>query len=156
MRVKHNIATFDLALSQEETLGMLAQKLMDLTGEYWKVLEVLVFIIYTSFTSGVPVSGQKMICSGKQLNTGDGWLERTIQEVRKTWTEKTYLGEKKLIVVRKKTYLGTHLKSDLRVGLLIQLITRSGWFEDGEQSDAAGKEIRPCAGGRIQATLILF
>ena len=102
VRVKHNIATYDLALSQEETLGMLAQKLMDLTGGYLKLVEVFVFIIcYTSFTLGVPVSGQKMICSGKQLNTGDGWLERTIQEVRKTWTEKTYLGEKKLVLARK-------------------------------------------------------
>ena len=34
VRVKHNIATYDLALSQEESLGSLAQKLMDLTGEY--------------------------------------------------------------------------------------------------------------------------
>ena len=34
VRVKHNIATYDLALGQEESLGSLAQKLMDLTGEY--------------------------------------------------------------------------------------------------------------------------
>ena len=50
VRVKHNIATYDLALSQEESLGTLAQKLMDLTGEYLKLAEILVFIIYTSFT----------------------------------------------------------------------------------------------------------
>ena len=46
VRVKHNIATYDLALSQEETLGMLAQKLMDLTGGYLKLVEVLVFMIF--------------------------------------------------------------------------------------------------------------
>ena len=46
VRVKHNIATFDLALSQEETLGMLAQKLMDLTGGYLKLVEVFVFMIF--------------------------------------------------------------------------------------------------------------
>ena len=98
VRVKHNIATYDLALSQEESLGTLAQKLMDLTGEYLELVEVLLFIMYTSFTSGVPVSGQKMICSGKQLNTGDGWLERTFLEVSKTYLgeKKTYLGEQNL------------------------------------------------------------
>ena len=46
VRVKHNIATYDLALSQEETLGMLAQKLMDLTGGYLKLVKVLVFMIF--------------------------------------------------------------------------------------------------------------
>ena len=78
----------------------------------------------------------------------DSGGEKNLDRKNLSRREKTYRGQKK-------TYLGTHLKSDLRVGLLIQLITRSGWFEDREQSDAAGKEIRPCAGGRIQATLIL-
>ena len=32
LRVKHNIATYDLVLGQDDTLGVLAQKLMDLTG----------------------------------------------------------------------------------------------------------------------------
>ena len=91
VRVKHNIATYDLALSQEETLGMLAQKLMDLTGRYLKIVLKFIIFCYTSFTSGVPVSGQKMICSGKQLNTGDVWLQRTILEVRKTYLGR-YLG----------------------------------------------------------------
>ena len=45
VRVKHNIATYDLALSQEETLGMLAQKLMDLTGGYMKLALYLLFVI---------------------------------------------------------------------------------------------------------------
>ena len=92
VRVKHNIATYDLVLNQDESLGTLAQKLMDLTGEYWKLEEA--FIIFFTlgeafiFTLGVPVSGQKMICSGKQLNTGDGWLEKSIGEVRKTFLGK--------------------------------------------------------------------
>ena len=86
VRVKHNIATYDVALGQEESLGSLAQKLMDLTGEYWyhRTVKVHGYIIYV-FNLGVPVSGQKMICSGKQLNTGDGWLEKTIREVTDVW-----------------------------------------------------------------------
>ena len=35
------------------------------------------------------MSGQKMICSGKQLNTGDGWLEKSIGEVRETFLRRT-------------------------------------------------------------------
>ena len=36
---------------------------------------------------GVPVSGQKMICSGKQLNTGEGWIDKSIKEVSATKLE---------------------------------------------------------------------
>ena len=35
----------------------------------------------TDFPPGVPISGQKMICNGKQLNTGEGWMERSLAEV---------------------------------------------------------------------------
>ena len=47
VRVKHNIATYDLVLNQDESLGTLAQKLMDLTGEYWKLEEALIIFIYS-------------------------------------------------------------------------------------------------------------
>ena len=51
VRVKHNIATYDLVLSQEESLGTLAQKLMDLTGEYWyhRTVKVHEYIIFVRF-----------------------------------------------------------------------------------------------------------
>ena len=35
----------------------------------------------------MPVSGQKMICSGKQLNTGEGWIDKSIKEVSATKVE---------------------------------------------------------------------
>ena len=43
---------------------------------------VLVFALFIYLYLGVPVSGQKMICSGKQLNMGDGWMEKRIGEVK--------------------------------------------------------------------------
>ena len=43
---------------------------------------VLVFALFIYLYLGVPVSGQKMICSGKQLNMGDGWMEKKIGEVK--------------------------------------------------------------------------
>ena len=48
VRIKHNIATFDLQLPVEATMGELSDKVADLTG--------------------VPVSGQKLIFCGKQLS----------------------------------------------------------------------------------------
>lgn len=75
VRVKHNIATYDLVLEQETSLGALAERLLDLTG--------------------VPISGQKMICSGKQLNTGEGWVERSLGEAGvRTGTKVMLLGKK--------------------------------------------------------------
>ena len=47
IRVKHNIATFDIQLPVEASVGDLATKVSDLTG--------------------VPVSGQKLIFCGKQI-----------------------------------------------------------------------------------------
>ena len=90
LRVKHNIATYDLKFNEEETLGTLGHKLLELTGFFaYPTLEYLLTKnpfeteCYVDFL-GVPVSGQKMICSGKQLNTGDGWIDKSIKEVSAT------------------------------------------------------------------------
>ena len=48
VRIKHNIATYDLQLPAEATIGQLSDRVADLTG--------------------VPVSGQKLIFCGKQLS----------------------------------------------------------------------------------------
>ena len=48
VRIKHNIATYDLQLPVEATIKELSEKVSDLTG--------------------VPVSGQKLIFCGKQLS----------------------------------------------------------------------------------------
>lgn len=41
------------------------------------------------------MSGQKIICSGKQLNTGEGWLERSLKEASvKTGSKLMLLGKK--------------------------------------------------------------
>ena len=48
VRIKHNIATFDLQLPVAATIGELSDKVAELTG--------------------VPVSGQKLIFCGKQLS----------------------------------------------------------------------------------------
>ena len=48
VRIKHNIATYDLQLPVEATIRELSEKVGDLTG--------------------VPVSGQKLIFCGKQLS----------------------------------------------------------------------------------------
>ena len=47
IRAKHNIASYDLQLPVEATVGDLSEKIVELTG--------------------VPVSGQKIIFCGKQL-----------------------------------------------------------------------------------------
>ena len=93
LRVKHNIATYDLKFNEEETLGTLGHKLLELTGFFCvsdikicsdqKTFEALCYIDFL----GVPVSGQKMICSGKQLNTGEGWIDKSIKEVSATKLE---------------------------------------------------------------------
>jgi len=75
VRVKHNIANYDLVLGQEDSLVSLSERLLELTG--------------------VPISGQKMICSGKQLNTGEGWMERSLAEAGvKTGSKVMLLGKK--------------------------------------------------------------
>ena len=56
------------------------------------------------------MSGQKMICSGKQLNTGDGWLERTVREVRKSYLVHRYLGfDDYLLILYICTYISDYL-----------------------------------------------
>jgi len=47
LRVKHNIATYDLEFAEDATIQDLGEKILELTG--------------------VPISGQKLICSGRQL-----------------------------------------------------------------------------------------
>eukprot|EP00090_Calanus_glacialis_P004706 TRINITY_DN13542_c0_g1_i1.p1 TRINITY_DN13542_c0_g1~~TRINITY_DN13542_c0_g1_i1.p1 ORF type:complete len:115 (+),score=41.86 TRINITY_DN13542_c0_g1_i1:45-389(+) len=47
IRAKHNIANYDLKFAEEATMQDLGEKILELTG--------------------VPISGQKLICSGKQL-----------------------------------------------------------------------------------------
>jgi len=75
VRVKHNIATYDLVLCDTDTLGQLAEKLVGLTG--------------------VPVSGQKMIASGRQLNNGPNWLGLSLKEAGvKTGSKVMLLGKK--------------------------------------------------------------
>ena len=93
LRVKHNIATYDLKFNEEETLGTLGHKLLELTGffayptlEYVRTKNPFEAECYVDFL-GVPVSGQKMICSGKQLNTGEGWIDKSIKEVSATKVE---------------------------------------------------------------------
>ena len=53
------------------------------TLEYVQTKKTFEAECYVDFL-GVPVSGQKMICSGKQLNTGDGWIDKSIKEVSAT------------------------------------------------------------------------
>jgi BCL2-associated athanogene 1 len=60
VRVKHNIATHDLAVEESTSLGELARRLAELTG--------------------VPVAGQRLILSGRQLNGAPGWLEQDVVE----------------------------------------------------------------------------
>ena len=60
IRAKHNIATYDLKFEESATMQDLGEKILTLTG--------------------VPLSGQKLICSGKQL-TKD--LKVTLKEVFK-------------------------------------------------------------------------
>jgi len=47
LRAKHNIATYDLEFAEDATIQNLGEKILELTG--------------------VPISGQKLICSGRQL-----------------------------------------------------------------------------------------
>ena len=47
LRAKHNIATYDLEFAEDATIQNLGEKILELTG--------------------VPLSGQKLICSGRQL-----------------------------------------------------------------------------------------
>ena len=58
IRIKHNIATYDIQLPLEATIGDLGAKIMELTG--------------------VPVTGQKIICCGK---TFPRELEMALTEV---------------------------------------------------------------------------
>jgi hypothetical protein len=58
MRAKHNIGNYDLKFAEEATMQDLGEKILELTG--------------------VPISGQKLICSGKQLPKD---LKVTLKEV---------------------------------------------------------------------------
>ena len=59
IRIKHNIATYDLQLPLDSTVGDLSTKILELTG--------------------VPVSGQKIICCGKTFTRDQSVL---LTEVR--------------------------------------------------------------------------
>ena len=58
IRAKHNIENYDLKFAEEATMADLGEKILELTG--------------------VPISGQKLICSGKQLPKD---LKVTLKEV---------------------------------------------------------------------------
>ena len=58
IRAKHNIGNYDLKFAEEATMQDLGEKILQLTG--------------------VPISGQKLICSGKQLPKD---LKVTLKEV---------------------------------------------------------------------------
>ena len=58
IRAKHNIGNYDLKFAEEATMQDLGEKILELTG--------------------VPISGQKLICSGKQLPKD---LKVTLKEV---------------------------------------------------------------------------
>ena len=58
IRAKHNIATYDLNFPEDATMQDFGEKIHELTG--------------------VPISGQKLICCGKQLPKD---LKVTLKEV---------------------------------------------------------------------------
>ena len=71
---------------------------------------------------GVPVSGQKMICSGKQLNTGEGWMDKSIKEVSATKVEQPGFDRSRSCQVDFLLYPDSISQAGLKTGSKVMLL----------------------------------